>query len=120
MKVPLKPIWVDFETIAGIPCPCGTAQRGLIAENNGLCSLHVTEISSNAKIHYHKSHTEVYFFLEGEGKLELDAKVQPVKPGMAILIPPGVRHRAIVEKERSMKIINFVLPPFDPDDEWFD
>jgi len=35
---------------------------------------------------------------------------------MCILIPPGVRHRAIGQ----MKIINIVIPKFDPADEHFD
>ena len=39
-----------------------------------------------------------------------------MKPGVAILIPPGVRHRAV----GRMTILNVVVPPFDPADEWFD
>ena len=37
-------------------------------------------------------------------------------PGMCVMIPPGVRHRAIGE----MKVLIVVLPKFDPVDEWFD
>ena len=33
-----------------------------------------------------------------------------------VLIPPGVRHRAV----GRMTILNVVVPPFDPADEWFD
>jgi hypothetical protein len=33
-----------------------------------------------------------------------------------VLIPPGVRHRAV----GRMTILNMVVPPFDPADEWFD
>jgi hypothetical protein len=33
-----------------------------------------------------------------------------------VLIPPGVRHRAV----GRMTILNVVVPPFDPGDEWFD
>jgi mannose-6-phosphate isomerase-like protein (cupin superfamily) len=39
-----------------------------------------------------------------------------LRTGMCIRIPPGVRHRAI----GTMKIINFVIPKFDPADEHFD
>jgi hypothetical protein len=31
-----------------------------------------------------------------------------------------VRHRAVVEAGARMKILNIVIPPFDPADEWFD
>jgi hypothetical protein len=39
-----------------------------------------------------------------------------VEPGGAVLIPPEVRHRAM----GRMAILNIVVPPFDPADEWFD
>ncbi|MCK4375936.1 MAG: cupin domain-containing protein [Candidatus Brocadiae bacterium] len=112
-------IVADFSNIEGVPCPCGTARRALASESNPTCTLHMTEISRDAETHYHKRLTEVYYFLEGEGQIELDGKRCAVRPGMAVLIPPGTRHRAIVGA-RPMKILNFVTPPFDPDDEWFD
>lgn len=108
---------VDFADIPGVPCPCGTAQRAYA--DSGVCTLHTVTISADAETHYHKSHTEVYYFLEGRGEMELDGVRQPVHPGMSIFIPTGVRHRAIVGDE-PMRILNFVIPPFDPEDEWFD
>jgi hypothetical protein len=39
-----------------------------------------------------------------------------VGQGGAVLIPPGMRHRAA----RRMKILNVVVARFDPADEWFD
>jgi hypothetical protein len=39
-----------------------------------------------------------------------------VGPGGAVLIPPGVRHRAV----GRMPIVNVVMLPFDRADEWFD
>jgi hypothetical protein len=46
--------------------------------------------------------------------VELDGERMAVGPGGAVLIPPGVRHRAA----RRMTILNVVVPPFDPADEW--
>ena len=74
---------------------------------------------SDSRTHYHKKLTESYYFLEGEGHLELDGKLYPVKPGNTVMIRPGTRHRA-VPGNGPMKIINIVVPPFDPADEWFD
>ena len=48
--------------------------------------------------------------------VELDGERMAVGPGGAVLIPPGVRHRAA----GRMTILNVVVPPFDPADEWFD
>jgi hypothetical protein len=48
--------------------------------------------------------------------VELNGALVPVKPGAVVLIPPLVRHRAV----GKMVILNVVVPPFDPADEWFD
>ena len=47
---------------------------------------------------------------------DVDLFAVAVGPGSAVLIPPGVRHRAV----GKMRILNVVVPPFDPADEWFD
>jgi mannose-6-phosphate isomerase-like protein (cupin superfamily) len=109
---------VDFATITGVPCPCGTARRAFteVAEYPG--TIHVTEISVDARLHYHRSLTETYYFLEcgADARMQLDDEQVDVKPGLCIMIPPGVRHRAI----GRMKVLIVVFPKFDPEDEWFD
>lgn len=81
-------------------------------------SLHITTIATTARVHYHKRLTETYLVLEcGEGSyLELDGKRLPLEPEMAVVIPPGTRHRAV----GRIKVAIVVTPKFDPDDEWFD
>jgi len=79
-------------------------------------SLHVVDISVEARTHYHKKLTEIYYILEGTGQMELDGELVVVGPGSTVLIKPGCRHRAI----GKMRIINVPVPAFDPDDEWFD
>jgi quercetin dioxygenase-like cupin family protein len=117
VEEPTTPIITRLPDIAAIECPCGDARRGLIDDTNPLCSIHMVEVSVNARSHFHEGHTEVYYVLEGEGEIELDESRTNISPGTAILIPPGVRHRAVVKEGTSMRILNFVVPPFDPDDE---
>lgn len=109
---------VDFAQVPGTPCPCGTARRAFadIADYPG--TIHVTEIASDAKLHYHKRLTETYYFLECEAdaKMQLDGETIEVHPGMCVMIRPGTRHRAI----GKMKVLIVVLPKFDPADEWLD
>ena len=107
---------VDFSGIGAVPCPCGMSRRAYIAESGGKVSFHVVEISRDAKLHYHKNHSEIYYILEGTGFLELDGEKLPVKPGCSVLLKPGCRHRALGQ----LKVINVSLPAFDPEDEWFD
>ena len=109
---------VDFTEVAPVTCPCGLARRGFTDVEDFPGTLHMTEISEDARTHYHKTLTETYYFLECESdaRMELDDQIVNVKPGMSILIRPGVRHRAL----GRMKVLIFVLPKFDPADEWFD
>jgi mannose-6-phosphate isomerase-like protein (cupin superfamily) len=81
-------------------------------------TVHVTDISADAVTHYHKTLTETYYFLEcNDGAaMELNGERINVQPGRCIVIPPGVRHRAVGQ----MKVLIIALPNFDPNDEWFD
>lgn len=109
---------VRFAELPSIPCPCGEARRAFTETTAFPGTLHITEISVDAKRHYHKRLTETYYILECESgaQIELDGTLLPLEPGMAVLIPPLTRHRAI----GKMRVLNIVLPKFDPSDEWFD
>ncbi len=108
----------DFATIPGVPCPCGTARRALADVPDYPGTIHVTEISEDAKLHYHQRLTETYYFLEcaADAAMQLNQECIAVKPGMCVMIRPGTRHRAI----GKMKVLIVCLPKFDPHDEWFD
>lgn len=109
---------VDFATMPGVPCPCGTARRAFADVPEFPATVHVTDIKIDAERHYHKRLTEVYYFLEcgPDARMELDGETIPVHPGMCILIPPGVRHRAI----GLMRVLIIAQPKFDPADEHLD
>ena len=106
----------DFDEIDAIECPCGFSRRAFVSPENSTATMHIVDIREDAKTHYHKKLTEVYLILEGEGQMELDGELVPVKPFTSIMIKPGCRHRAV----GKMKIVNVSIPPFDPNDEWFD
>jgi mannose-6-phosphate isomerase-like protein (cupin superfamily) len=106
----------DFDDIDVVSCPCGYAQRAFVSPDNPTASLHIVEITEDSQVHYHKEHTEIYLVLEGNGYMELDGELVPVKPFTSVLIKPGCRHRA----SGRMRIVNVCIPPFDEKDEWFD
>ncbi len=107
---------VDLASLPGTPCPCGIARRGFADVADYPATLHLTEISADAKVHYHRRLTELYYILEAgpEAAMELDGELVPAPPGAAILIRPGVRHRAV----GRMKVLIFVTPKFDAADEF--
>ena len=106
----------QFDDIEPLKCPCGFSRRAFVSPENQLATMHIVDIEKDAKVHYHKKLTEVYLILEGEGQMELDGEMVPVKPFTAIFIKPGCRHRAV----GKMRIVNVSIPAFDPQDEWLD
>ena len=107
----------QLDEVPPVPCPCGQARRAFgSAGEQPVATLHLVDISKDARTHYHKKLTEIYLVLEGEGHLELDGELVPVKPMTAVYIKPGCRHRAV----GKLRIVNIPVPAFDPADEWFD
>ena len=107
----------QLDALPPVACPCGQARRAFADVPGGAAaSVHLVDISAEARTHYHRRMTEIYLVLEGQGHLELDGERVPVKPMTAVYIRPGCRHRAV----GRMKIINIPVPAFDPADEFED
>lgn len=109
---------VDFASLAAVECPCGWARRAFSDVEDFPGTVHVTEISDDARLHYHRRLTETYFVLECEPDAQMQLNDQRIRlaPGVCVMIRPGTRHRAL----GKMKVLILVLPKFDPEDEWFD
>ena len=112
-----KPDVIDLPKLAPIACPCGTARRGFADRDDFPATVHLTEIDEDARPHFHRRQTEVYVVLECDAgaTIELDGQSRAVQPLSAILIPPGVVHRAV----GKMKVLIYCTPKFDPSDEFF-
>ncbi len=95
---------------------CGASTRPLTHPEATVCSLHVAFIKDATK-HYHRACTEVYYILEGRGKMELNDDVIDVEPGMVIYIEPGTAHR--LTSAEGVRTIVFGVPSYRPDDEFY-
>jgi mannose-6-phosphate isomerase-like protein (cupin superfamily) len=109
---------VQLDRIPAVACPCGTARRGFADRPDFPATVHLTEITQAARVHYHRQQTEVYVVLDcsPDAAIELDGVRTPVAPLSAVLIPPGVRHRGV----GYMRVLIYCTPKFDPEDEFFD
>lgn len=104
-------------TAPTVPCPCGQSTRIVTAADGLGCSFHVTEIHDSVR-HYHKKTAEVYYVLEGVGRMELADDVVDVGPGTVVTIEPFTRHRLV--SSGGVKTIVVAVPAFDAADEFFD
>jgi mannose-6-phosphate isomerase-like protein (cupin superfamily) len=99
-----------------VPCPCGQSTRILTHEDGSPANFHVTFITDSVK-HYHEHCTELYYILEGTGRLELNGDVVEVEPGMLILIEPFTAHR--LRSEAGVRTLVIGVPAWHPEDEFF-
>ena len=71
--------------------------RYVVKDNNFLKNLVVSSTDlkpmKSTSGHTHKGQEEVYFFIKGSGKMELDGKEIPIKSGDTVLIEDGVFHK---------------------------
>lgn len=107
-------IYRTLDESPSVQCPCGTSTRIITRADTSVANVHVTHITDSRK-HYHKEATEVYFVLEGVGTMELGNDTVDLRPGVAIMIPPGLAHRAYGD----VRCLIVGIPACRHDDEFF-
>ena len=94
---------------------CGHRYRLLSQGDSDVAAwAHAVDIDG-AKLHYHKISTELYYVLEGEGKVILDGEEQEVRQGTMVHIPPGVVHGAV----GKMRVLVVGIPDIDDSDVYY-
>ena len=72
---------------------CGQI-RPLIEEKDGAAAeVHHLEIT-DAKLHYHERTDEIYYVLEGTGRMRLEDTEIDLRKDVTVYVPRGVKHRA--------------------------
>lgn len=104
-------------TAPTVPCPCGSSTRLLTRVDGPLANFHITTIHDAAR-HFHKLCTEIYYVLEGTGRLELNDEAVRVEPGMLVVIEPYTRHRLVADGPGGVVTMVLGIPALDPEDEY--
>jgi mannose-6-phosphate isomerase-like protein (cupin superfamily) len=66
--------------------------------------------------HYHPQTEEIYFILEGQGRMQLDDQTSEVRRGDAIAIPPGARHQITNTGDVPLRLLCCCTPAYEHDD----
>ena len=94
---------------------CGWRNRLISHSDEDVAAcVHVVDIDGTEE-HFHKRATELYYVLEGSGKVVLDGKEQEVRPGTMVHIPAGVVHGAIGQ----MRVLGIGKPDIDDSDVYY-
>ncbi len=67
--------------------------------------------------HWHKLSEEFYYITDGSGVMEINGETREVKPGDAILIPPGAWHQ--ITATTPLRLLCCCAPPYSHDDTYF-
>lgn len=92
---------MDVNNLAEVPAfitKDGSEIRELLAHRNSAIvnqSLAEARVPVNASTqeHYHPKTEEIYFITRGIGRIRIENETCDVKPGDAIAIPPGKKHK---------------------------
>ena len=105
MTSPAAPLLRDPRDIRPWIETCGQI-RPLIEEKDGAAAeVHHLEIT-DAKLHYHERTDEIYYVIDGQGKIRLDDQEMELRPGVVIYVPRGVKHKAWGE----LKVLVVCIP----------
>jgi len=84
---------------------CGQIRPVLEEKDGAAAEVHHLEIT-NAKLHYHERTDEIYYVLDGKGRMSLDDREIELHKDVVVYVPRGVKHRAW----GSLKVLVVCIP----------
>src|SRR5262245_626102 len=72
---------------------CGQIRPVLEEKDGAAAEVHHLEIT-DAKLHYHQRTDEIYYVLDGQGRMRLDNEEIELHKDVVVYVPRGVKHRA--------------------------
>lgn len=111
----------NIEAVAPFTTKDGSEIRELLAHRNSCIrkqSLAEARVPVGAATtpHYHPETEEIYYILEGRGRLQIGRDLRDVGPGDAIAIPPGEVHQISNTGERPLKFLCCCAPGYEHED----
>ena len=72
---------------------CGQIRTVIEEKDGAAAEVQHLEIT-NAKLHYHQGTDEIYYILEGSGRMRLDDEEIELRKDITVYVPRGVKHKA--------------------------
>ena len=112
---------VNIEQAPPFTTKDGSEIRELLAHRNSVIrnqSLAEARLPAGAATqpHFHPRAEEIYFLLEGRGRMHIEEELRDVGPGDAIAIPPGRRHQIINTGAVTLRFLCCCAPCYEHQD----
>src|SRR5688572_5110128 len=65
---------------------------------------------------YHIKTEEIYYITDGEGRMCIEGETCEVKPGDAIAIPPGQKHKICNTGTETLRLLCYCAPAYEDSD----
>jgi mannose-6-phosphate isomerase-like protein (cupin superfamily) len=66
--------------------------------------------------HFHRETEEIYFFTDGHGRMRLADAEREVRPGDAVVIAPGIRHKVWATGDEPLRFLCCCAPAYSHED----
>jgi mannose-6-phosphate isomerase-like protein (cupin superfamily) len=88
------------------------AHRNSAIRNQSLAEARIPAGGSTQE-HYHPQAEEIYYITAGTGRIRIDGETRDVKPGDAIAIPPGKRHKLWNTGADTLRLLCCCAPAYE-------
>jgi mannose-6-phosphate isomerase-like protein (cupin superfamily) len=91
------------------------SHRNSMLRNQSLAEARVP-VGGSTLAHYHVRTEEIYFITSGTGRMRIEDEVRDVKPGDAIAILPGKRHKLWNTGGKPLALLCCCAPAYEHED----
>lgn len=91
------------------------AHRNSVIRNQSLAEARLP-VGASTQEHYHPRAEEIYFITHGTGRMRIEAETRDVRPGDAIAIPPGQRHKLWNTGQETLRLLCCCTPAYEHND----
>ena len=91
------------------------AHRNSAIRNQSLAEARVP-VGGSTLEHYHAQTEEIYYITAGAGRMRIGNETRDVKPGDAIAIPPGSRHKIWNTGDETLRLLCCCAPAYEHSD----
>jgi mannose-6-phosphate isomerase-like protein (cupin superfamily) len=91
------------------------AHRNSVIRNQSLAEARIP-VGASTQEHYHVQTEEIYYITHGAGRICINGDTRDVKPGDAIAIPPGSKHKLWNTGNEPLRLLCCCAPAYEHDD----
>jgi mannose-6-phosphate isomerase-like protein (cupin superfamily) len=91
------------------------AHRNSAIRNQSLAEARLP-IGASTQEHYHPKAEEIYYITHGTGRMRIEGELHDVKPGDAIAIPPGKKHKLWNTGTEVLRLLCCCAPGYEHED----